>query len=68
LPSQGVLTTRSDNSDYYPGTNQGFYPIEISISADFLSSKKGLNKRHIENSSKQIEFGIKNSMVFRGGN
>jgi hypothetical protein len=37
----------------------GIPPPEIRISADFLSSKKGLKKRHIESSSKQIEFGTK---------
>jgi hypothetical protein len=48
--------------------NQGFSPPEIGISADFLSSKKGFNKRHIEGSSKQIEFGKKISVIFKGGN
>jgi len=70
-PMGKVLPNLSLRTKIYAviGENQGFYPPEISNTADFPDWENVLNKRHIKNSSELNDIRVENnSLIFKEGN
>jgi len=69
LPSHGILKTHINNriiiiEKYFK--KSGKSTPEIRITPDFLSTARGLQKKHSESGSKQIAFGTLISVIIRG--